>query len=121
VGVTYGSCRVLRAKMSKPDVCGPSNYRHEPQVVSDAPPFSRKDCLFKTTYDLCHKIVFFRFGIIWELVDNMEAVRVPYDCKHEFLLWISCLGFVITSSLDRVHMQRGDVSKENHDSSLVTR
>jgi hypothetical protein len=37
------------------------------------------------------------------------------------LLWISNLGFVTISFLNRVHMRRSDVFKENHDSSLVTR
>jgi hypothetical protein len=37
------------------------------------------------------------------------------------LLWILSLGFVPTSSLDRIHIRRGDVLKKNHDSSRVTR
>jgi hypothetical protein len=34
---------------------------------------------------------------------------------------IAYLGFVTTSFLDIAHMQRGDVLKKNHDSSLVRR
>jgi hypothetical protein len=37
-----------------------------------------------------------------------------------FLLWISSLGFVATSSLDRVYIRRGDALKKNQDSSPVT-
>jgi hypothetical protein len=39
----------------------------------------------------------------------------------KFLFWISSLGFVITSSLDRVHMRYGNIFKKNHNSSPVTR
>jgi hypothetical protein len=38
-----------------------------------------------------------------------------------FLLWICCLDFGATSSLDRVHSRRDNVSKKNHDSSPVTK
>jgi hypothetical protein len=61
------------------------------------------------------------FGIIWELVDNIEAARIPYDCKHELFDLISSLDFVTISSLDRVYMRPGDVFKNNHDSLPVTR
>jgi hypothetical protein len=82
---------------------------------------SRKNCLFKWNQYVCHKIVAVHFDIIWESIDNIEAARVLYDWKHEVLLWISSLRFVTTSSLDRVHMRRDDVFKENHDSSSITK
>jgi hypothetical protein len=47
-------------------------------------PSSTKDRLFKWNEDVCHKIVAVYFGIIWKSVDNIEAARVPHDCKHEF-------------------------------------
>jgi hypothetical protein len=46
-----------------------------------------------------------------ELVDNVEAAPIRHDCEYEFLLWMSDLGFVITSSLARVNMRRSDVLK----------
>jgi hypothetical protein len=57
---------------------------------------SRKDRLFNRTEYFCYKIVVVYFDKIWEFVDNTEAVRITYDREHEFLIWISCLIFVIT-------------------------
>jgi hypothetical protein len=59
--------------------------------------------------------------MICESVNNIEAAGIPHDCQHEFFLWISSLDFVTTSSLDNVHMRRGDILKKNQDSASVTR
>jgi hypothetical protein len=71
--------------------------------------------------EICHKTGAVHFGIIWESVDNIEAARIPYDRKHEFFALNIMSRFLTTSSLDRVHMGRGDVLKKIHDSSSVTR
>jgi hypothetical protein len=57
----------------------------------------------------------------WNLSTTWNPVGFHIIVNITFLLWICCLGFIATSSLDRVHIRRGDVSKKNHDSSSVTR
>jgi hypothetical protein len=47
-------------------------------------PSSRKDRLFEWNKYICHKIGAVHFGIIWESVHNIEAVRILYDYKHDF-------------------------------------
>jgi hypothetical protein len=47
---------------------------------------SRKGRLFEWNKYICYKIGVVYFGIICESIDNIEAARIPYDCKHEFLL-----------------------------------
>jgi hypothetical protein len=69
---------------------------------------------------MCHKVLAVHFGIILKFVDNIEAARVPHDGEHEFWLWMSGLGFMIASSLTKVHIRRGNVLKKYHDSSLAT-
>jgi hypothetical protein len=87
-------------------------------------PSSRKDRLFKwnkwNKY-ICHKISAVHFDLIWKYVDNIKAARIPYDWKYQFLLWISSLGFVATSSLNIFHIRHGDVLNSDQDSSPVTR
>jgi hypothetical protein len=48
VGVLYSAFRVLPIKMWKPDLCEPSNCRHESQVTSDIPPFLEKKLLVQS-------------------------------------------------------------------------
>jgi hypothetical protein len=45
-------------------------------------PSSRKDRLVKWNKYSCHKIGAVHVGTIWESVDNVEAARVPYDCRR---------------------------------------
>jgi hypothetical protein len=32
---------------------------------------------------MCHKVLAIRFDIILELVNNVEAARIPYDDEHK--------------------------------------
>jgi hypothetical protein len=84
-------------------------------------PSSRKDHLFERNHHICHKIGAVYFSMIWESVDNIEVARIPYDCKHKLFALNIRLDFVIISSLDRIHMRRGDVFKKKYDSLPVTR
>jgi hypothetical protein len=84
-------------------------------------PSSRKDHLLAWNKSICHKIGAVHFCIICESVYNIDVDRIPYDRKHEFLLWTSSLDFVAISFLDRIHIRRGGVLKKNQDSSPVTR
>jgi hypothetical protein len=43
-----------------------------------------KDRLFEGNKYICHEIGDAHFGVICESVDNIEAARIPYDCKHYF-------------------------------------
>jgi hypothetical protein len=70
---------------------------------------SRKYHLFERNKYISYKIGAIYFDMISESVDNIEATGIPYDCKYNFLLWISCLDFVTISSLDGIHMRRGDI------------
>jgi hypothetical protein len=47
-------------------------------------PSSRKDRLFEWSNHICPKLCAVHFDIIWKSVNNMEAARIPYDCKHAF-------------------------------------
>jgi hypothetical protein len=48
-------------------------------------PSSRKDRLFARNEHACHRRGAIHFNIIWESVENREAVRISYDCKDEFV------------------------------------
>jgi hypothetical protein len=49
-------------------------------------PSSRNDCLFKWIEYICYKVLAIQFGIILELVNNIEVARVPHDAKYEFFV-----------------------------------
>jgi hypothetical protein len=47
-------------------------------------PSLRKDRLFERGEYIGEKIVAVHFGLVWELVDNVKAIRVPHHREHEF-------------------------------------
>jgi hypothetical protein len=61
------------------------------------------------------------FGIKQELIEGMEAMWVPLDCKHEFFVLDIGPRFAALSPLVRVHIRRGPEIATNRDSSPVTR
>jgi hypothetical protein len=82
---------------------------------------SSKDRLFEWRKAVSHKVGAVRFGIIWKSVCNVEVCRILYDRQHELLPLNIESRLCGTSSLDRVHIQRGDVLNTNQDLSPVTR
>jgi hypothetical protein len=80
----------------------------------------RKESMFKSSYYMYHEMLAVHFDVIWELIYNVQAVRIPYE-EDDFLLSLSNRGFVTTLSLARVHMRHANLFKKNHDSSSVMR
>jgi hypothetical protein len=78
VDVSCVTCLVLPAKMSKPDLCEPTNWRHRPQVVSDAPLFLEEKSLvqmnLKSLSQNSHCLFWYHLGVCRQHGSHVSSI-----------------------------------------------
>jgi hypothetical protein len=121
IGMACSAYRVLRAKMSKPDLCEPSNCRYESQAVSDAQPFFEERSLIQAD------LRFLSQNSCCSFWYNLGAYREYRSRASSIWLWIWVFVLNIISWLcDHVISRQNPHAtwwclQKNHDSSRVMR